>query len=105
MCHLFFFLCRLENRRRYGNVDTKKIHLAAFDQDSVVTVDADGRIRQWEVNQSRLAKSLDLWRTTIGGKPYHALIKETELKCNLLIYRRWREFNDRANSEWRRIFA
>ena len=68
------FLCRLENRRRYGNVDTKKIHLAAYDQDSVITVDADGRIRQWEVNQSRLAKSLDLWRTAIGGKPYHASI-------------------------------
>lgn len=57
---------RIEQRRRYGSADSK-YYLATFDQDSVVTVDSDGRIRLWEVNQAQLAKSLDLWRSAVGG--------------------------------------
>ena len=57
---------RIEQRRRYGNSDSQ-YHLATYDQDSVVTVDSDGRIRLWEVNQAQLAKSLASWRSAVGG--------------------------------------
>jgi hypothetical protein len=55
-----------QQRRRYGNSDSK-IHLTAYDKGSVVTVDDSGFIRIWEVNQSQIAKSLEAWKSNVGG--------------------------------------
>lgn len=63
-----FNFFRSEQRRRYGHVDSKT-HLTTFDQDSVVTVDDAGTVRLWEVNQSKIAKSLTVWQSSVGGNP------------------------------------
>lgn len=73
-CHLFISFiynfstehCRSEQRRRYGNGDSKT-HLTTFDQDSVITVDDAGTVRLWEVHQSQIAKSLTVWQSSVGG--------------------------------------
>jgi len=41
-------------------------HQTAFTDDSIVTVDNNGWVRLWEVNASRVAQSLNTWRTIVG---------------------------------------
>jgi len=58
-------------QRRYARKNASKVvpwHQTAFADDSIVTVDDNGGVRLWEVNVSRIAKSLDAWRTMVGGK-------------------------------------
>ncbi|KZS03496.1 Protein C12.2 [Daphnia magna] len=66
-----------EQRRRYGNSD-KKTHLCAYNQGSVVTVDDSGFIRLWEINQSQITKSLEVWRSNVGDDVGQLTIKRTQ---------------------------
>lgn len=68
----FVFGNSSEQRRRYGNSD-KKTHLCAYNQGSVVTVDDSGFIRLWEINQSQITKSLEVWRSNVGGIFFNVL--------------------------------
>uniref|UniRef100_A0A0P6CK90 von Willebrand factor A domain-containing protein 8 n=1 Tax=Daphnia magna TaxID=35525 RepID=A0A0P6CK90_9CRUS len=66
-----------EQRRRYGNSD-KKTHLCAYNQGSVVTVDDSGFIRLWEINQSQITRSLEVWRSNVGDDVGQLTIKRTQ---------------------------
>ncbi|KAI9565843.1 hypothetical protein GHT06_009640 [Daphnia sinensis] len=66
-----------EQRRRYGNSD-KRTHLCAYDQGNVVTVDDSGFIRLWEINQSQITKSLEVWRSNVGDDVGQLTIKRTQ---------------------------
>ena len=65
----FFAYHRLEQRRYARKNSSKAVpwHQTAFTNDSVITVDNNGWVRLWEVNASRLAKSLNSWRSIVGG--------------------------------------
>jgi phosphoribosylaminoimidazole-succinocarboxamide synthase len=48
-------------------ISDTKVHLTAYDKGNVVTVDNSGSIRLWEINQSQIAKSLEVWKSNVGG--------------------------------------
>ena len=65
----FVINCRSEQRRLARKDASRPVpwHQTAFTDDSIVTVDNNGWVRLWEVNASRVAQSLNTWRTIVGG--------------------------------------
>jgi von Willebrand factor A domain-containing protein 8 len=60
----------MEERRRYGAASSKTLPWlqTPLDEDHLVTVDNNGRIKLWEINAAALAQSLNIWRTAIGDE-------------------------------------
>ena len=57
---------RIERQRRYTTVDDEVL-VASLNEDSLVSVDKLGQVRQWEVTYASLASSLGGWKQNFGG--------------------------------------
>lgn len=75
----------------YARLAGKPVVMAPTTYEGVVSVDATGRVRQWETGVSNLVRSLEKWKGLIG-EDYHGPLQVCSWRFSVAIWNlRWLE--------------